>query len=232
MNRGRVLLVGAATAGLLLLGFQAVATQRSSFRTGIPTKRAPKSGPEITSIKTLDAAKKRFDGTVLGWRLAPAQMLESEGLGDRNLDLSCVAEPGDARTLSDLDFDVSYLPAGVTVENVRGPAKWLCNGKGLSVSYDYNLDTPYGLAELRVERAVWGRRALDLFVAEDKVESGTVGDRRAILVHPADDESGLGQGQIIVIEDDSGPLYTFLRLVSNDAMPLRELMKVAEGVTR
>jgi hypothetical protein len=129
-----------------------------------------------------------------------------------------------------LDFTLSYFPTGVTVVHKYSPAKWICGDRGLSVAYDFDLQTPYGAGTLRVDRFVLGRRVLAVDAANDRVTSGSIRGAPAIFIHPADDESGLGHGAVFVIEDDTSPEFTVLRVIGDEGIPFSELLKIVEGV--
>jgi hypothetical protein len=212
------------------LGSRALVSQAGPGRGGAqPARAAPKAGPQIGDILDSNARKPRFNGSVRGWRLGPYQALAAEGVADRHLSRTCEATPAGAETVTQLDFALTYIPRSLTIEDAAGPNKWVCSGQGLSVLYDYTVDTPYGVGEVLAERAIWGRRSLEVFAADDRVEQGSVNGKPAIFVHPADDSSGLGQGQIIVIEDDTPPEFTILRVSSDNGIPFAELVKIAEG---
>lgn len=195
-----------------------------------PVTRAPKTPEEIVRIIDEDLGKPRFDGSVLGWRLAPTDVLAREGRGGAHLTRDCEPAPAGADRSTQLDFTLSYFPPTVTIESVAGPLKWVCGGLGLSVMYDFDLMTPYGVGGLRVERAVWGERALTLHAANDRVEAASINGRPAVFAHPADDASGLGHAVIMVIEDDVPPEFTVLRVIGDEGIPFAELVKIAEGV--
>lgn len=195
-----------------------------------PRVRAPLSGDEITRLLTENAEKPRFDGTVHGWRLAPDRTLEAEGLVERGLSRDCAATEASAEIRTDLDFTVAYLPANIKIADVVGPTKWICGGEGLSVQFSYRLDTPLGSGDLMVWRAKWGNRMLAAYAADGSVEEATISGHPAIVIHPAEDEYGLGTGVVIVIEDDAGPEYTLLTVSADNGVPFEELLKIAEGI--
>jgi hypothetical protein len=192
--------------------------------------RAPRSIKEIERIYNEAAAKPRFDGTILGWRIAPASVLRAEGIADLNLSRTCAAEPAGEETKTELDISLTYFPDGITIEGISGPSKWVCGGEALRVAYSYHVETPFGAGVLDVERAIWGRRALDASVPRDSVEAGAINGKAAIFLHPADDASGLGISGIIVLERATGSEFTILRLIADDGIPFAELIKIAEGV--
>lgn len=171
-----------------------------------------------------------FDGAVHGWRVAPYQVLEAESLQGRNLNRSCEPQRRGAEARTDLDYAPTYLPSQYEFKRRLGPDKWLCAGQGLSVTYIYEFESDFGTGELTIDRALRGRRSLTLAVPADSVEAGYVKGLPAIFAHPDDDVSGEGLGQVIVIEDDTGPEFTVLRLSAEDGIPFNELLKIAEGV--
>lgn len=206
---------------------EAVAPPRGSAQ---PQERAPLPIADIRQILDEDAAKDRFDGAIHGWRLAPDSVLEAEGLSARTLSRSCEPKPAGTETPTQLDFTLSYIPPEITVREVSGPTKWICGGDGLSVMYVYALDTPLGSGDLFVFRAVWGQRTLDLQAPKDGVEASTINGKPAIFAKPADEAYGLGLGQVIVIEDDTEPEFTILRVFADNGVPFSELVKIAEGI--
>jgi hypothetical protein len=187
------------------------------------------SSGESSRLMDQEAAKARFNGIVHGWRLAPRDALEAEGIARRNLSLDCESRPAGAETPTQLDFKVTYFPAGTTIENSSGPSKWVCGARGLSVVENYNLDTRYGVGGLRIERFVVGRRALSMYAANDRVQASVIDGKPTILIRPIDEESGLGESMIIVIEDDVAPEFVILRVIA-DEVPFSEVMKVVAGV--
>jgi hypothetical protein len=195
-----------------------------------PANPAPIPIDDIRRILEEESAKATFDGVVQGWRLAPDNILEAEGRLDRNLSRKC--EPrmvdGDAETA--LDFTLTYIPAKIEVQDAPEVTKWSCDGEALSVTYLYSVETALGLGDLMVYRAIWGQRSLDLLAPSDKVTEGSVNGAPAIFVAPADAKTGLGTGQIIVIEDDTGPEFTVLRVSADNGIPFEELVKIAEGI--
>jgi hypothetical protein len=197
---------------------------------GQPRDHAPKSAEEIRRIVDRAASEERFDGTVVGWRIAPNDVLDALGIRDRNLQRSCDPVPAGAETRTALDFTLTYMPPGIAVGDAVGPVKWICAGEGLSVAIESGLATPYGAGSLWVERSIRGRQTVALAVARDSVQAGTINGLPAIFVHPADDASGLGVGRIIVIEDNAAPEFTILRITAENGVPFSELIKIAEGV--
>ncbi|MBI4730280.1 MAG: hypothetical protein HY775_12420 [Acidobacteria bacterium] len=191
--------------------------------------RPPLPAPLILGLVDLDAQKPRFNGSVHGWRIGPHGALEAEGLEGRGLQLDCEARETGAETRTDLDFTLNYFPTGATVESASGPIKWVCGDTGLSVAYNYELNTPYGAGYLTVERTLWGRRAFEINAASDRVTPGSVNGYPACLVRPLH-ETGLGQAQVLVIEDDTLDPYAIVLHVVSDNVPFDELQSVAEGV--
>jgi hypothetical protein len=184
---------------------------------------------EIRAALTEDALKPRFTGTIWGWEVGPTEVIEAEGRTERDLEVACDPFPAGAETPTSLDFEVGYLPE-LRLESSTEPSKWLCDGRGLSVALEYTFSTPLGPGSLWIEQAVWGRRAVAVFAAADRVEAGRILERPAIFAHQVDDEEGLGLGQIIVIEDDEAPEFQILRLTADNGIPFAELRKIAEGV--
>jgi hypothetical protein len=174
--------------------------------------------------------KPRLDTTILGWRFAPYPTLLEEGIANRALDLDCEGREAGAETSTALDFSLAYLPSSLELGSIEGPTKWICGDEPLIVEYVLNVSGPLGNAQLWVERAVWGSRTMAISVPSDSAEVGTVNDAAAIYFHPAHDETGLGVGRVIVIEDDEEPRFVVLRVMSDDAVPFHELVKIAEGV--
>lgn len=196
------------------------------------TDRGPSSarGDEIRRLITDWASKPRFDGSIRGWRIGPYSALVAEGVYDSYPSSSCDARQSGAETVTDLDFSIGYLPPDLEVVAIKGPMKWLCGGEGFSVSYSISVAGTFGVADIQIDRFVQTERVLELDVPRDSVEETSVNGFPAIVVHPADDASGLGLGVLIVIEDDLGPELTVLRVYSDDAVPFAELMKIAEGI--
>lgn len=195
-----------------------------------PRTRAPLSGEEIKRLLTEQSEKARFDGTVHGWRVASSTVLEAEGLVERDLSRGCEATLAGEELRTELDFAVSYLPTSISVAEIEGPSKWICDGEALSVQYSYRLDTPLGSGDLTIWRAVWGNRTLAIDAADDSIVEGTVGERPAILIHPAEDKYGLGTGVVIVLEDNTGPEYTLLTVSADNGVPFKEVLKIAESI--
>ncbi len=191
---------------------------------------APMTIAEIRADLNADAAKPRFDGTIQGWRLATSEVLAEEGIASGNLELTCIAHSAGEETPTQLDFTLGYVPEDLTIEATTGPEKSICGDDAYSVFTVYNLDTPMGSGDLFISRRVWGRRALDLYAASDGVEAGTINGMPAIFVRPANSDHGLGVGQVIVIEDDTGPEFTVLRVYNDNGVPFDELVKIAEGI--
>jgi hypothetical protein len=185
---------------------------------------------EIRTLLSDQAKKPRFDASILGWRIGPYRALVEAGVEDPNPSLSCDARKAGRETATNLDFSIGYLPPNLNVGTTKGPMKWLCGNDGFSVSYNIEIEGKFGVGQLGLDRFVQTERVLELDVPNDSVEAATVNGRPAILIHPADDATGLGLGVVIVIEDDIGPELTILRVFSDDAMPFAELIKVAEGI--
>ena len=128
-----------------------------------------------------------------------------------------------------LDFTIGYLPDGLKYET-DGPVKWVCDSEGLVVSQTYTVHTALGVGLIWIERAITGDRILEVETPADAVESMTLNGSTAILVHPADDETGLGYGGVFIPEDNVGPEFTILSVTSDNAIPFDELVKFAEGL--
>lgn len=192
--------------------------------------RSPFTIEQIRTLYAVEAAKARFDSTLLGWRIAAYDALKSEGISDRNLIRSCEPHPAGAETPTQLDFTVGYLPPEFKIGPVEGPMKWLCGDEVLSVLYVYNVATALGAGQLWFERSITGRRVLEMDVPEDSVEAAMINGTPAIIVHPADDATGLGMGRVVIIEDDSGPEFTILSITADEGVPFVELVKIAEGI--
>lgn len=224
--------LGMGAAGLM--GFMATVSRSAEPSTPLPPD-------EVFRLIDEDAAKPRFNGTVGGWRIGTYQALQSEGLTGRNLQaqtlgtglglpVGCQVQQADAQTPTALDLTPTYFPASAEVVSEIGPEKWVCGDTALSVATNYELDTPYGEGFLMVERALWGSRTFEMNAPADRVESGSIDGHQAILVHCADDATGLGQAEILVIEDnDLDPFATVLHIVG-DGIPFSELKQLAEGL--
>lgn len=196
-----------------------------------PAQRGPLSLDEIKGILSAEAAKRRFDGSALSWRIAPYAELQAEGIGDpASVDRSCEPYEAGAEKLTQLDFTVTYLPPEFKIGPVEGPIKWLCGNEGISVLFIYNVDTALGAGQIFVERSIRARQILELDVPHDSVEAGAIRGTPAIIAHPADDATGLGVGHVIVIEDDGHPEFTILRVTADNGVPFDELIKIAEGI--
>lgn len=154
----------------------------------------------------------------------------AEGADDPNPSLSCDARRAGAETQSNLDFAVGYLPTDIEVVKVTGPLKWMCGDDGFSVSYNIEIKGKFGVGQIGLDRFVQSERVIELDVPRDRVEAATIGGSPAILVHPADDVSGLGLGIVHIIEDDTGPELIVLRVFSDSAVPFEELIRIAEGL--
>lgn len=187
-------------------------------------------GKEIRRLLTESATKPRFDGSIGGWRIGPYSALAAEGVYDSETRSSCDARQSGAETATDLDFSIGYLPRDLKVVATRGPMKWLCGGEGFSVSYSLSVEGTFGVGEIQIVRFVETERVMELDAPHDSVEETTLNGHPAIVVHPADDATGLGLGVVVVIEDDTGPELRVLRAYSDDAVPFAELMKIAEGI--
>jgi hypothetical protein len=185
---------------------------------------------EVIAIYRAQAAKPRFDDSVIGWRIAPYEALVADSIDDRNLHRTCEPYEAGAETSTQLDFTVGYLPPGLKIGPAAEPYKWVCGKEGLSVLYVFNVSGAYGNGQILVERSIQGRRALEMDIPYDSVETGTVNATPTVFVHPADDTSVLGMGRVIVVEDDTGPEFTILSVLSDDAVPFDELIKIAEGI--
>lgn len=197
----------------------------------------PTRHPNIDLMEA-DSRKPRFDGTIYGWRVAPTSVLEREGLrrdlreGLRKVDPDCEARRVRTGTRTDLDFTLTYFPQGVKVAGKPGVDKWVCGDIGLSVLESYSFDeTPHlGVGDLRVERVLRDKRAFDIHAAEDRVEACSVRGFPAVCVHAVDDETGLGESGVVVIEDDDLDPFATTLLVWASELPFDEVLKVAEGV--
>lgn len=194
-----------------------------------PANPGPLPIDDIRRILSEESAKTLFDGVVQGWRLAPDDILEAEGMFGRNLSRECEPQLADGDALTGLDFEIAYLPAYVEVQDTE-VAKWVCDGEALSVTYLMSVDTPLGQGTLMIYRALWGQRSLDLLAPNDRVSEGTINEAPAIFVEPAEAQTGLGTGQIIVIEDDTEPEYLVLRVFADNGIPFDELKKIAEAI--
>ncbi len=194
-----------------------------------PARPGPMAIDEIRRILTEESEKPLFDGVLQGWRLAPDNILEEEGLG-RNLSLDCEPELVDSDTATELDFTLTYVPADIEVRGKPEVTKWVCDGAALNVTSMMTLDTPLGEGILMVYRAIWGKRDIDLMAPYDRVTEGTINGAPAIFVQPADPQLGLGTGQVIVIEDDADPEYVVLRVFADNGIPFDELVQLAEGI--
>lgn len=194
-----------------------------------PANPGPLSIDDIRRILTDESKKPAFDGVVQGWRLAPDDILESEGLG-RNVARDCEVQAADRDTQTDLDFSMTYIPAQIAVRENPEVTKWVCDGDALSVTSIMTIDTPLGEGTLMVYRALWAQRDLDLVAPADRVSEGTINGSPAIFVRPADPEFGLGTGQVIVFEDDTEPEFVVLRVFADNGIPFDELVRLAEGI--
>lgn len=201
----------------------------------VATKESAEDGPplsvnEIMAIYRAQDTKARWDGSLFGWRLAPYEALEAAGTSGQNLSRSCDSREAGVETPTQLDFTVGYIPSNLKIDRVTGPIKWVCGTEGLSVLYHFSVGTPFGAGEIWIERAIRGRQTLELDAPIDSVEAGEINGRPAILVHPADDDTGLGQGRVIVIEDNIEPEFTILSITTDDGIPFAELVLIAEGI--
>jgi hypothetical protein len=233
MRSKRISLVWAAALGTVILTTSVTTadeTTPSSYDPTLSPRRTSTSAEEIKRILNEDAAEPRYDGTVHGWRVAPDSVLEAEGLGGRDLSRSCEPTLAGAETSTQLDFTLIYFPPNMAISTVSGPRKWVCADEGLSVSYEFGLETSLGAGTLWVERSIRGRRALGLLVPSESVEAGIINGKPAVLAHPSDDNTGLGIGRVIVIEDDTAPEFTILRITGDNGVPFAELVRIAEAI--
>jgi hypothetical protein len=182
------------------------------------------------ALLQVQASKPRFDGSLLGWRIAPFKVLQGAGLSGRGLSRSCPPYEVGAETPSALDFTIGYLPADLKLGSLSEPDKWLCGDEALSVFYSFRAQSPLGATEIWFERSIQSRKSLELDVADDSVEATIVRSHPAIVVHPADDATGLGTGHVIVIEAASGPVFTIFHITADNGVPFAELVKIAEGI--
>lgn len=218
---------GAVAIALIAISVTAVVAGRTPDQQ-VGTRRTNSPSPAPT-----DGSSEYFDGTIQGWRIAADEVLEREGL-DRNLNVDCEPKQVGAKTKTDLDFKVTYIPKGIgTPAHEPNVGKWICGGRGLSVreSRDWD-DNPYdGLATLEIERAVWGSRARSLYAPKDQVGACSIGAKKAICVHYENDAKGRGLGgTILVIEDDELDPWVTALLISASGIPYDELVKIAEGI--
>jgi hypothetical protein len=174
------------------------------------------------------ANQPRFDGTLLGWRVAPNEVLEKAGL--RNWSLDCEQSQAGEEKRTQLDFSLGYLPRDVEVTLVTGPIKWVCGDVGVSVLWVYNLDTPYGPGQVWLERSIQDQRAIEMDVARDSVEVSQVNGHDAILFHPYDDATGFGTGRIVVLEGEVELGDQILSVYSDVGVAFADLVRIAEGV--
>lgn len=193
-----------------------------------PSHPGPIGIDDIRRILTEEGKKPLFDGVALGWRLAPSDVLQEEGIS-RKLSKPCDVKSVDPATATEFDFRLTYIPADI---KLREPevAKWTCDGEALNVTSLMMMDTPLGEGTLMVYRATLSQRALDLMAPADRVTEGMINGSPAILVRPADSEFGLGTEQVIVFEDDADPDYVVLRVFADNGIPFEELVKLAEGI--
>lgn len=206
--------------------YQTLVEARGGVEPAIP---GPLSIDDIRRILTAESEKDLFDGVVQGWRLAPDDILEAEGLLGRHLSRDCKPQMVEPDVPTDLDFSIGHIPTNVKVQDTQ-LTKWVCDGEALSVTYLLAIDTPLGQGTLMVYRAVWGQRSLDLLAPEDRVTEGAINGAPAVFVEPAEPQAGLGTGQIIVIEDDTEPEYQVLRVFADNGIPFDELINIAEAI--
>jgi hypothetical protein len=193
-------------------------------------KAGPLTLEEIKGLYSAQAKKPLFDGSVMGWRIAPYPVLLGEGLDNPYPSLSCEGRHAGGETTTDLDFVVTYLPPDLPVKPGSEPDKGLCGSTSTYVALSLSVESAIGAGQIWIERSVQSRRTLELEVPNDSVEKGTINGTPAILVHPADDETGLGMGLVVVLEDDVEPEFMVLKVFADDAVPFAELVKIAEGV--
>jgi hypothetical protein len=220
----RAALLGATSAGA------DVATTTSSQSATQDGGGSPLTFEAIKALFKAQAAKPRFDGTVNGWRIATYGVLEAAGISDRNLARSCEPYEAGAKTPTQLDFAVGYLPSDLKLGPVSEPDKWLCGTEGLSVEQVYDLHTPLGAGHIWIARSIEGRPALEMDAPADSVDAATINGNPAIFFHQADDATGLGMGRVVVIEDNTGPEFTILSVTADNGVPFAELVKIAEGI--
>jgi hypothetical protein len=164
--------------------------------------------------------------------------LEKEGFsrdlgeGLRQLDPDCETREVGVATATDLDFTLNYFPRGAKVAGAPGVMKWVCGDIGLSVSENYALDeTPrLGVGDLRIERSLQGMKYFDLYAAGDRVEACVVRGLPSVCVHAVDDESGLGESTILMIEDNELDPFVTRFFVHASELPFNEVLKIAEGL--
>jgi hypothetical protein len=195
-----------------------------------PDRRSPLSLEDFLAITQAQAKKPRFDGEVLGWRVAPLAVLDAEGVGRQPLARDCATVPAKQGTRTQLDFQLGYFPPDLTIGPVEGPNKILCDDQAISVAIIYNVDTPLGAGLIWVERSIQASRSLELDAPFDSVEEGSINGAPAIVVHPDDDKTGLGIGRVIVIEHDGDAEQTVLTVIADNGVPFEQLIKLAEGI--
>lgn len=247
---GQGTLIGAAFVGIVALAAGVLLTrptpspttagaatvpqtgQRSGDQPGLTAddQTSPLTLDQLKTIVTRQAAKPRYDDTVLGWRIGPYEVLSAAGIDDRNLVRACDPYQAGADTITSLDFTVGYMPPDFKIGPIAGPVKWLCDQEALSVTLMYNVGTPLGSGQITFSRYILARRSIEMDTRFDSVETGDISGHPAIIVHPDDDKTGLGLGEVVVIEDDTDPEFTILTISADNGVPFDELLKIAEAV--
>jgi len=207
-----------------------MATSQANEFSSTPQQAGPLTIDEISQLYEKQAAKPRFEGSALGWRIAGYEALLAEGIENPNPALSCEGRQVGPDTKTDLDFEVGYLPGNLKVGPTSGPEKWLCGDRGFSVRYVFNVYGALGNGQIVIERNTRSRRVLEMDIPNDSVSTGDINGTPSIFIHPADDETGLGLGRIVVIQKNTETPFTVLSVMSDDAVPFAELIRIAEGI--
>jgi hypothetical protein len=195
----------------------------------LATGETTPSSAYITQLQREEAAKPKFDGVIQGIHFVPEEVLSANGPP------SMAPCPTPARNLeptvvTDLDFVVTRPPSlPYVIKKVTGPTKIACGTVATWVGYSYELSTPFGdgfvsVAHRRLSRFEIGRTA-----SPERVSSSGINGRPAVVIKPLD-TSGVGNAEIIIVEDSTLDPWGSVFLLSSEWVTLDELRATAEGI--
>jgi hypothetical protein len=181
------------------------------------------------------AGSEWFEGKCYGWRVGAEDVLGGDA-HDRNIQVDCTPElfgpgletsgPPSITHPTDLDIEVSGIPAGVKLERLD---KWACGSMGLS---DHVMLSETGGAFVDITRSLEGTAWLPVWTMPGSVMGCEILGRPAVcidyLVAGVDRRNDFAY--VYVIEDGTlDPHAVILRLYS-EQVPLAELVQIATNI--
>jgi len=185
--------------------------------------------PAAVDALKADSEKPRFTGTLAGIRLTAGGATSGPEIGCAELFQNV---PFDTTKGTAFEIDPTYLPAGIAGES-SPPAATACQGKLVGSGRTW-APSKAGDPWIFVRRILRPEAWADSPAPQERVSAGTISTMAvknipAVLVRPVLSDGRGGSWIIFGEKADAGFVVT---LIDGEDVPLDELRKFAEGLTR